>query len=166
MRPRCWPRCHRWRRPRERAGAITRAAPAASAATPVLPPLPPTRGGMDLAEAFRGALSALAANYLRSILTALGIFIGVAAVIATVAVGEGARRQVTAQIQSLGANLLIIWGGSATMGGVRLGAGGRSNLSYDDAVAIAREVPEVEVAVGSIRQTFQMVAATRTGPPP
>lgn len=142
-------------------GAITRAAPSASATTPVLPPLPPTRGGMDLAEAFRGALSALAANYLRSILTALGIFIGVAAVIATVAVGEGARRQVTAQIQSLGANLLIIWGGSATMGGVRLGAGGRSNLSYDDAVAIAREVPEVEVAVGSIRQTFQMVAGNQ-----
>jgi putative ABC transport system permease protein len=142
-------------------GAIARAEAGLSASSPVLPPLPPTRGGMDLAEAFRGALSALAANYLRSILTALGIFIGVAAVIATVAVGEGARRQVTAQIQSLGANLLIIWGGSATMGGVRLGAGGRSNLSYDDAVAIAREVPEVEVAVGSIRQTFQLVAGNQ-----
>ncbi|WP_232479260.1 ABC transporter permease [Roseomonas rosulenta] len=142
-------------------GSIARAEPAASTPSPVLPPLPPGRGGMDLAEAFRGALSALAANTLRSILTALGIFIGVAAVIATVAVGEGARRQVTAQIQSLGANLLIIWGGSATMGGVRLGAGGRSNLSYDDAVAIAREVPEVEVAVGSIRQTFQMVAGNQ-----
>ncbi|MBR0674340.1 FtsX-like permease family protein [Roseomonas soli] len=116
---------------------------------------------MDLMEALRGALSALAANTLRSILTALGIFIGVAAVIATVAVGEGARRQVTAQIQSLGANLLIIWGGSATMGGVRLGAGGRSNLSYDDAIAIGREVPEIEVAVGSIRQTFQMVAGNQ-----
>jgi putative ABC transport system permease protein len=142
-------------------GAITRAEAGSSAPSPILPPLPPMRGGMDLMEAFRGALSALAANYLRSILTALGIFIGVAAVIATVAVGEGARRQVTAQIQSLGANLLIIWGGSATMGGVRLGAGGRSNLSYDDAVAIAREVPEVEVAVGSIRQTFQMVAGNQ-----
>jgi putative ABC transport system permease protein len=116
---------------------------------------------MDLMEALRGALSALAANYLRSILTALGIFIGVAAVIATVAVGEGARRQVTAQIQSLGANLLIIWGGSTNVGGVRLGAGGRSNLSYDDAVAIAREVPQVEVAVGSIRQTFQMISGNQ-----
>jgi putative ABC transport system permease protein len=142
-------------------GSITPAAPAASAPSPVLPPLPPGRGGMDLAEAFRGALAALAANFLRSVLTALGIFIGVAAVIATVAVGEGARRQVTAQIQSLGANLLIIWGGSATMGGVRLGAGGRSNLSWDDAQAIAREVPQVEVAVGSIRQTFQMVAGNQ-----
>ncbi|MCA3416689.1 MAG: ABC transporter permease [Roseomonas sp.] len=116
---------------------------------------------MDVLEALRGALSALSANLLRSILTALGIFIGVAAVIATVAVGEGARRQVLAQIQSLGANLLIVWGGSANMGGVRLGAGGRSNLAWDDAVAIAREIPEVQVAAGSIRQTFQVVAGNQ-----
>lgn len=127
-----------------------------------LPPITATaRRGIDVLEALRGALSALSANLLRSILTALGIFIGVAAVIATVAVGEGARRQVLAQIQSLGANLLIVWGGSATMGGVRLGAGGRSNLSWDDALAIAREIPEVQVAAGSIRQTFQVVAGNQ-----
>jgi putative ABC transport system permease protein len=127
-----------------------------------LPPITATaRRGIDVLEALRGALSALSANLLRSILTALGIFIGVAAVIATVAVGEGARRQVLAQIQSLGANLLIVWGGSATMGGVRLGAGGRSNLSWDDAAAIAREIPEVQVAAGSIRQTFQVVAGNQ-----
>ena len=127
-----------------------------------LPPITATaRRGIDVLEALRGALSALSANLMRSILTALGIFIGVAAVIATVAVGEGARRQVLAQIQSLGANLLIVWGGSATMGGVRLGAGGRSNLAWDDAVAIAREIPEVQVAAGSIRQTFQVVAGNQ-----
>ncbi|MFM7418870.1 MAG: ABC transporter permease, partial [Alphaproteobacteria bacterium] len=127
-----------------------------------LPPITATaRRGIDVLEALRGALSALSANLLRSILTALGIFIGVAAVIATVAVGEGARRQVLAQIQSLGANLLIVWGGSATMGGVRLGAGGRSNLSWDDAAAIAREIAEVQVAAGSIRQTFQVVAGNQ-----
>ena len=127
-----------------------------------LPPITTAaRRGIDVLEALRGALSALSANLLRSILTALGIFIGVAAVIATVAVGEGARRQVLAQIQSLGANLLIVWGGSATMGGVRLGAGGRSNLAWDDAVAIAREIPEVQVAAGSIRQTSQVVAGNQ-----
>lgn len=129
---------------------------------PALPPIASAaRRGIDVLEALRGALSALSANLLRSILTALGIFIGVAAVIATVAVGEGARRQVLAQIQSLGANLLIVWGGSATMGGVRLGAGGRSNLSWDDAAAIAREISEVQVAAGSIRQTFQVVAGNQ-----
>jgi putative ABC transport system permease protein len=127
----------------------------------LLPITTAARRGIDVLEALRGALSALSANLLRSILTALGIFIGVAAVIATVAVGEGARRQVLAQIQSLGANLLIVWGGSATMGGVRLGAGGRSNLAWDDAVAIAREIPEVQVAAGSIRQTFQVVAGNQ-----
>jgi len=143
-------------------GAIARAEAGASLASPVLPPLPPPgRGGMDLLEALRGALGALAANTMRSVLTALGIFIGVAAVIATVAVGEGARLQVTQQIQSLGANLLIVWGASANVGGVRLGAGGRTSLSYDDAVAIAREVPEVEVAVGSIRAPFQLVAGNQ-----
>jgi len=130
--------------------------------TSPLPPIMSTaRRGIDVLEALRGALAALSANFLRSILTALGIFIGVAAVIATVAVGEGARRQVLAQIQSLGANLLIVWGGSATMGGVRLGAGGRSNLSWDDAAVIAREIPEVQVAAGSIRQTFQVVAGNQ-----
>ena len=75
--------------------------------------------------------------------------------------GRGARRQVTAQIRWLGANLLIIWGGSANLGGVRLGAGGRSNLSWDEAQAIAREVPPAEVATGTIRQGFQMAAGNR-----
>ena len=67
----------------------------------------------------------------------------------------------TAQIRWLGANLLIIWGGSANLGGVRLGAGGRSNLSWDEAQAIAREVPPAEVATGTIRQGFQMAAGNR-----
>ena len=62
-------------------------APVTESPRRVLPPLPPTRAGMDLFEALRGALGALAANKLRAMLTALGIFIGVAAVIATVAVG-------------------------------------------------------------------------------
>ena len=109
----------------------------------LLPPIPSgARGGIDVLEALRGALSALAANLLRSILTALGIFIGVAAVISTVAVGEGARRQVLAQTQSLVANPLNACGGSPTMGGVRLGAGGRSNRSCDDPGAMSREIPE------------------------
>jgi putative ABC transport system permease protein len=136
--------------------AALRASPAAA-----LPPLPAgaaTRGGMDLAEALLSALSALAANKLRAVLTALGIFIGVAAVIATVAVGAGARQQVLAQIQSLGANLLIIWPGTVNQGGVRLGAGQRPNLTWDDAQAIREEVPAIAAASGNIRQQQQVVA--------
>ena len=143
---------------RERALA---AAPTTPAPRRVLPPLPPTKPGMDLAEALRGALMALAANKLRAMLTALGIFIGVAAVIATVAVGAGARDQVLRQIQALGANVLVVWGGSVNMGGVRLGAGQRQNLTWDDARAIEREVGAVQAASGNIRSQQQVIAGNQ-----
>ena len=132
-------------------------APARPAATP-LPPLPPgRRAGLSHAEAGGAALRALAANKLRAMLTSLGIFIGVAAVIVTVAVGAGARQQVLSQIQSLGANLLLVWGSNVRMGGVSLGAGQRPNMSWDDAQAIAREVAAVEAVAGTIRQQMQVV---------
>jgi len=140
------------------------AAPVSAAATAApagLPPMPPSSGRMHPFEALGSAFAALTANALRSMLTALGIFIGVAAVIATVAVGAGARQQVMQQIQSLGANLLMVWSGSVTQGGVRLGAGQRQNLSWDDAEAIMRDLPAVEVAAGSIRQSFQVVAGNQ-----
>ncbi|MFL1463873.1 ABC transporter permease [Roseococcus sp. DSY-14] len=128
-----------------------------TAATP-LPPLPAgRRAGLSYAEAGGAALRALAANKLRAMLTSLGIFIGVAAVIVTVAVGAGARQQVLSQIQSLGANLLLVWGSNVRMGGVSLGAGQRPNISWDDAQAIAREVAAVEAAAGTIRQQMQVV---------
>ncbi|MBX9698148.1 MAG: ABC transporter permease, partial [Acetobacteraceae bacterium] len=135
-------------------------APAPVAASPVaLAPLPDgRRGGLDLLEALLSAVSALAANKLRAVLTALGIFIGVAAVIATVAVGAGARQQVLAQIQSLGANLLIIAPGTVNQGGVRLGAGQRPNLTWDDAQALREEVPALAAVSGNIRQQHQIVA--------
>ena len=136
-------------------------APATLAPRRVLPPLPPTRPGMDIFEALRGALLALAANKLRAMLTALGIFIGVAAVIATVAVGAGAREQVLRQIQALGANVLVVWGGSVNVGGVRLGAGQRQNLTWDDARAIEREVGAVQAASGNIRSQQQVIAGNQ-----
>ena len=83
---------------------------------------------MSLVEAIRSALSAIGANALRSALTMLGIIIGVAAVIAMVAIGSGARERVDSQIKSLGANLAIIQAGNVTQGGVRLGA-----IAYDKA---------------------------------
>ena len=91
-------------------------------------------------------------------LTGLGIFIGIAAVIATVSVGAGARQQVLGQIQSLGANLLILWPGSVNQAGVRLGAGQRPNLTWDDAQEILAEVPGVVAASANIRQQHQAVA--------
>jgi len=112
-------------------------------------------------EALLAALSALAANKLRAALTALGIFIGVAAVIVTVAVGAGARQQVLAQIQSLGANLLLVWGSNVRLGGVSMGAGQRPNMSWDDAQEIARQIAAVQVAAGTIRQQQQIIAGNQ-----
>ena len=135
---------------------------AAARSVAPLPPLPAgRRAGLSMAEALLAALAALAANKLRAALTALGIFIGVAAVIVTVAVGAGARQQVLAQIQSLGANLLVVWGANVRLGGVSMGAGQRPNMSWDDAQEIPRQIATVQVAAGTIRQQQQIVAGNQ-----
>lgn len=112
---------------------------------------------MSLWEAIRSALSAIGANALRSALTMLGIIIGVAAVIAMVAIGSGARERVTSQIKSLGANLAIIQSGNVTQGGVRLGAGASSTLTDEDAGAVLREVDDVVAAASVIVTRAQAV---------
>jgi len=114
---------------------------------------------MSLVEAIRSALSAIGANALRSALTMLGIIIGVAAVIAMVAIGSGARERVTGQIKSLGANLAIIQSGNVTQGGVRLGAGASSTLTDEDAAAILKEVEDVTAAAPVIFTRAQAVYA-------
>jgi putative ABC transport system permease protein len=112
---------------------------------------------MSIFEAIRSALSAIGANALRSALTMLGIIIGVAAVIAMVAIGSGARERVTSQIKSLGANLAIIQSGNVTQGGVRLGAGASSTLTDEDASAVLREVENVVAAAPVITTRAQTV---------
>jgi putative ABC transport system permease protein len=105
----------------------------------------------------RMAVRALRVNKLRSALTMLGIVIGVGAVITMVAVGAGAQARVAEQIQSLGANIIIIWPGTVNLSGVRLGAGAQATLSEDDAWAIQREVPLVEVVAPYARGNAQVV---------
>ncbi|HEY6998221.1 MAG TPA: ABC transporter permease [Candidatus Binatia bacterium] len=107
--------------------------------------------------AFRIALRALARNKLRSFLTMLGIIIGVGAVIAMVAIGEGAKRRVQEQIASLGTNLLVILPGTVTLGGARSGAGGRQSLVPADARAIMGEIPVVSGASPVVRQFQQVI---------
>ena len=77
---------------------------------------------MNMTAALRAALRALSTNALRSLLTMLGIIIGVAAVITMIAIGTGAQQRVEEQIKSLGSNLMMILPGTVTQGGVRLGA--------------------------------------------
>ncbi|HEX2116501.1 MAG TPA: ABC transporter permease [Alphaproteobacteria bacterium] len=114
--------------------------------------------GMSYAESVRSALTALRANPLRSALTMLGIFIGVAAVIAMVAIGAGARAMVLEQIRSLGSNIMIVMPGNVTAGGVRLGAGASARLTLDDAAALEQEIPAVQIAASIVRGSQQVVA--------
>jgi ABC-type antimicrobial peptide transport system permease subunit len=113
---------------------------------------------MNSLAALRSALRALSTNMLRSILTMLGIIIGVAAVITMIAVGSGAQQRVSEQMKSLGSNIMMVLPGTQTAGGARMGAQTGQNLTEEDAAAIAREVPEVQVAVPSNRATAQLVA--------
>ena len=118
---------------------------------------------MNILGLLRVAMRALAVNKLRSLLTMLGIIIGVAAVIVMIAVGAGAQARVEEQIRSLGSNLLLILSGSTTAGGVRMGFGSNLTISEDDAAAIPREIPET-MAAPALRGTAQLIWATRTGP--
>jgi putative ABC transport system permease protein len=104
------------------------------------------------------ALRALRRNKLRSVLTALGIIIGVAAVIAMVSIGNGAKSQVEAQVASLGQNVITVFPGSFSTGGMRSGWGGATSLTPEDAEAIAREVPDVLAVSAEVRDRNQVLA--------
>ncbi|MEX0802404.1 MAG: ABC transporter permease [Candidatus Binatia bacterium] len=106
----------------------------------------------------RIALRALARNKLRAFLTMLGIIIGVGAVIAMVAIGEGAKATIRSQIASLGTNVLIVLPGTSVQGGVRTGSGGVNTLVDGDARAMMRELPAVAFASPALRRNEQVVA--------
>ena len=106
----------------------------------------------------RIALRALARNKLRAFLTMLGIIIGVGAVIAMVAIGEGAKATIRAQIASLGTNVLIVLPGSNSQGGVRFGSGGVTTLVDADAKAMIRELPAVAFVSPLVRRQEHVIA--------
>jgi len=110
-----------------------------------------------LAASIRIAFRALRINRMRSSLTILGIVIGVAAVIAMVAVGAGAEIRIREQIASIGSNVIIVLSGSVTSSGMRLGAGNAQTLTEDDARAIARECAAVALAAPVVRGGAQIV---------
>jgi putative ABC transport system permease protein len=112
---------------------------------------------MSWLTALRSALQALAANTLRSMLTMLGIIIGVAAVITMVAVGNGATQRVQEQMKGLGSNIMLVLPGGVSQAGVRLGAQTRQRLTEEDAQAIAIDIPEVQVVAPTSRTSGQLV---------
>jgi putative ABC transport system permease protein len=112
---------------------------------------------MNIITIARMAVSALLRNRSRSILTMLGVVIGVAAVIVTVAIGSGARTSVANQINSLGSNMLVVLPGSLNLGGVRTGSGGASTLTPADGLAIA-QLPHVAAVSPTVTVHTQIVA--------
>ncbi len=116
---------------------------------------------MRLLSTLRIAFRALRRNKMRSLLTALGIIIGVGAVIAMSGIGNGARSQVEAQIASLGQNVILIFSGSFTSGGARSGWGGAGTLRIEDAEAIEREIPGVVAVSPEVRSSAQVAAGNQ-----
>ncbi|MBZ5602306.1 MAG: ABC transporter permease [Acidobacteriia bacterium] len=110
-----------------------------------------------LVASMRIAFSALRINKMRSALTMLGIIIGVAAVIAMVAVGSGAEARIQEQIASIGSNVIVVLSGSVTSSGIRMGSGFAQTLTEDDAKAIARECSGVQAAAPVSRGGAQVV---------
>jgi putative ABC transport system permease protein len=112
---------------------------------------------MDFTSVVRVALLALLRNKMRSTLTILGIIIGVGAVICTVAIGQGASRQVQQQISSLGDNLIFISAGSVNRGGVQMGSSATKTLTAEDAKAIQQQVPEIKSVSPGVGWAGQVV---------
>lgn len=116
---------------------------------------------MRLTDDFDAAWRALSANAARSLLTALGVIVGVAAVIATMSIGAGAQDEVTETLRTLGANLLLVEPGAPEAHGARLEAGTRRNLTESDAEAIERELEEAQFVAPLVARRMQIVAENR-----
>jgi putative ABC transport system permease protein len=112
---------------------------------------------MDLLAITRIAMRALARNKMRSILTMMGIIIGVGAVIAMLGVGQGARQTMQEQIQAMGSNLLFVGAGTVTRSGMHMGWGSTKTLIYDDMLAILRECPAAHAAAPGTTANAQVV---------
>jgi len=117
-----------------------------------------TRSGVSPVVLVRTAWKALRRNISRSLLTMLGIIIGVGAVIASMAIGSGAQAAVLKQIETLGANLVVVTPGSITTGSVRLGSGTRTTLTLSDVNSIADDVPEIAAVTPYSQTTGQVIA--------
>jgi putative ABC transport system permease protein len=112
-------------------------------------------------ESMRIATRALRVNKLRSALTALGIVVGVAAVVCMISVGAGAQTEVSEKIRTLGANLLLVMPGARNTGGARLESGTQPTLTEEDAAAIRRELADVQVAAPLLSRSMPLVAGNK-----
>jgi len=113
---------------------------------------------MNWLQTFRVALRALTRNKMRSFLTTLGVVIGVSAVIAMVAIGDGAKARVEQAFAAMGSNMLIVLPGTSTAGGAHGGFGSMPTLTWDDLKAIQTEVPTVRWAAPQLRAVASLLS--------
>lgn len=112
---------------------------------------------IDFNSTLKISLRSLKVNKMRSVLTSLGIIIGVAAVIIMLSIGEGAKQRITKDIESMGSNILMIMSGSSTSGGVRMGSGSQPTLTLKDSQAIAKNCPSVKISAPIVSGVQQLV---------
>ena len=112
---------------------------------------------MHLKNLLKVAIKSILKSRMRSLLTALGIIIGVAAVVVMVAIGDGAQIQVERQISALGSNLIVIFPGSSTSGGVRLGAGSINRFTMEDVEKIREEATDIKAVTPIVRTGGQVI---------
>ena len=151
----------RTRGPAVKLGRATRPPVAAASARR---PAPPFLGSM-LRRALLRPLVSLRRNSLRSALTALGIIIGIGAVIAMMEVGEGSRKAVEQSIASMGANTILVLPGAASSGGVTFGTGSVQTLTPDDSREIARQISGASVVAPVVRARTQVIYGNRNWVP-
>ena len=115
---------------------------------------------MSILMTLRIALKALNRNKMRTMLTMLGMIIGVGAVITMVALGKGAQSTIEAQVKAAGTNLVTVMAGNFTQGGVRQGGGNATTLRVEDAEAI-RKLPGVQYVAAGVNSRAQLVAGNQ-----
>ena len=115
---------------------------------------------MKIKNLLKAALRSLAKNKMRTFLTMLGIIIGVASVIAMLAIGQGSKQNIQAQISSLGTNVLMIFPQASFTGGVRMEAGSSQKMTLDDVTAIKERCPSVAFITPQVRTSGQLVSGT------
>lgn len=116
---------------------------------------------IDFDSTFKISLRSLKVNKMRSILTSLGIIIGVSAVIIMLSIGEGAKQRINKDISSMGSNLLMVMSGSTTSSGVRMGSGTQPTLTIKDSEAMLARCPSVSEVAPTVGQVQQLVYANQ-----
>jgi putative ABC transport system permease protein len=119
---------------------------------------------MNYSNLLKIAVNALRRNKMRAFLTMLGIVIGVASVIAMLAIGQGSKKSIQDQVSSMGSNMILIFPGAQSRGGVQMGNASSKSLTIDDANAIESQCPSIKMVSPEVRSSGQVIYANQNAP--